>query len=196
MLNYARMTPVYIAQMFQLKQKDQLTWLTLESGHFSVNKSCVPFSAIRADHGIEQKKRFNKNIEKISAVFSIHKVSFESSDIMYNVLTKKVLPNDTGTIFLAVKSIGQDKYDNFVRLKGSWSKWDPLKKEKFTVNKQLVQVREERKLMSRLLVASRSRPDIILPNNIGTYKFSVGTYIFVCCRWYFISNNRQIGNYQ
>ena len=42
-----------------------------------------------------------------------------------------------------------------------------------TVKKQLVQVREERKLMSRLLVASRSRPDIILPNNIGTYKFSV-----------------------
>ena len=42
-----------------------------------------------------------------------------------------------------------------------------------TVKKQLVQVREERKLMSRLLVASRSRPDINLSNNIGTYEFSV-----------------------
>ena len=56
--------------------------------------------------------------------------------------------------------------------KGDGSIWDPMKKEKLntfssnnkkvtvSVNKQLVQVREERKLMTRLLVASRTRPDI------------------------------------
>ena len=62
---------------------------------------------------------------------------------------------------------------------------DPVKKEKLktsssnskrvtvSVNKQLVQVREERKLMTRLLVVSRTRPDIDLPKYLGMYEFSV-----------------------
>ena len=56
MLNYARMSPVYLSQMRQMKDHDP-TWDLFESGNFSVNKSSVPFTAIGADHGIEQENR-------------------------------------------------------------------------------------------------------------------------------------------
>ena len=38
MLNYAYLTPLYIAQMFNLKEKHINTWNMFESGNFSVNK--------------------------------------------------------------------------------------------------------------------------------------------------------------
>ena len=248
MLNYARMTPVYLSQMFQLKHDDQLTWNMMKSGSFSVNKSHIPFSAIGADHAIEQENRAMKvlggikglanynqalveyfltaselgnimesfcetfgieenqsrerdehyqlsgsknyritnNIAKISTVFKTHGVNFDGSDVVYNILTKKVLPNIVAEQFLEVRSIGQDKYNEFVKQKlGDGSIWDSMKKEKLntfssnnkkvtvSVNKQLVQVREERKLMTRLLVASKIRPDIDLPRYLGMYEFSV-----------------------
>ena len=53
MLNYARLTPVYLSQMIELKKKDQETWEVLQPGNVSVNKSSVLFSAIGADHGLE-----------------------------------------------------------------------------------------------------------------------------------------------
>ena len=49
MLNYARMTPVYLSQMYELKVKDSETWEFLMNGYFSVNKTSVPFVAIGAD---------------------------------------------------------------------------------------------------------------------------------------------------
>ena len=36
---------------------DRTTWDYLVKGNFSVNKSTVPFSAIGADHGIEQENK-------------------------------------------------------------------------------------------------------------------------------------------
>ena len=49
-----------LSQMFQLKHDDQLTWNMMESGSFSVNKSHIPFSAIGADHAIEQENQAMK----------------------------------------------------------------------------------------------------------------------------------------
>ena len=57
MLNYARMTPIYLAQMFELKEKEPDIWNLFDSGEFSVNKSGIPFTAIGTDHGIEQENR-------------------------------------------------------------------------------------------------------------------------------------------
>ena len=54
MLNYARLTAVYISQTIELKEKDLEAWEVLQQGNFSVNKSSVPFSTIWADHGLEQ----------------------------------------------------------------------------------------------------------------------------------------------
>ena len=38
MINYARLTPVYIAKMFSLKDKDPKTWSMFNESSFSVNK--------------------------------------------------------------------------------------------------------------------------------------------------------------
>ena len=68
---------------------------------------------------------------------------------------------------------------------GEGSIWDTIKKEKIAtfvtnnrsttvmIDNRLVTIREERKLMNRLLVASRSRPDIDLCECLGTYEFTV-----------------------
>ena len=53
MLNYARRTLVYLAQMYELKEKDENIWAALDAGRFSMNKSGIPFTAIGTDHSIE-----------------------------------------------------------------------------------------------------------------------------------------------
>ena len=248
MVNYARMTPVYLSQMFAMQQNDEATWKLMEDGYFSVNKSKVPFSAIGSDRGLEQEnrklkvvggikgiansqkaldkyfltagemsnivtkfcetfkiadgkekqdehheilgsknERITSNVEKITAVFETHGVTFDRVDNVFNILTKKVLPNKDAQRFLDAKAIGQAKYDKFVKdkLTGEESIWDTMTKEKLstfaannktvkvTLERQIVHIREERKLMTRLLIASRSRPDIDLKKYLGIYEFSV-----------------------
>ena len=53
MINYARLTPVSIAKMYSLKDKDPETWSMFNKGNFFVNKTLIPFSAIGVDHAIE-----------------------------------------------------------------------------------------------------------------------------------------------
>ena len=52
MQNYARLTPVYLAEMFSLKETDPCIWNYFDKGYFCVNKSAVPHAAIGADHAI------------------------------------------------------------------------------------------------------------------------------------------------
>ena len=56
MINYARMTTVYLSQMMDLKESDDKTWIMMMEGGFCVGKSKVFFTSIGADHGIEQEK--------------------------------------------------------------------------------------------------------------------------------------------
>ena len=68
MVNYARLSPVYISQMLNLEQEDIATWNILKQGNFSVNKSSVPFTAIGADHGIEQENKSMKILGGIKGI--------------------------------------------------------------------------------------------------------------------------------
>ena len=68
MFNYARMTPVYLSQMYELKEKDYETWELFMNGYFSVNKTPVPFTAIGADHGIEHENRTMKVLGGIKGI--------------------------------------------------------------------------------------------------------------------------------
>ena len=68
MISYARLTPVYIAKMFSLKDKDPETWSMFHEGNFSVNKTFIPFSAIRVDHAIEQENRAVKVLGGIKGI--------------------------------------------------------------------------------------------------------------------------------
>ena len=52
-INHARMTPIYLSQMYALKEKYSQTWEFISNGGFSVNKSKALFSSVGSDHGVE-----------------------------------------------------------------------------------------------------------------------------------------------
>ena len=52
-LNYARMIPLYLAEMKALKHTDPLIWEEFQNGNWVVNKTSIPFCAIGADHALE-----------------------------------------------------------------------------------------------------------------------------------------------
>ena len=66
--SYARMTPVYLSQMYELKEKDSETWESFMDGYFSLNKTSVLFTAIGADHAIEQENRTMKVLDGIKGI--------------------------------------------------------------------------------------------------------------------------------
>ena len=56
-LNYARMIPLYLAEMKALKHTDPLTWEEFQNCNWVVNKMSIPFCASGADHGLEHLNR-------------------------------------------------------------------------------------------------------------------------------------------
>jgi len=52
-INYARMTPLYLATMMELKTTDPESWHYLKH-NFCINKTGVPFCSIGTDHALEQ----------------------------------------------------------------------------------------------------------------------------------------------
>ena len=60
MLNYARLTPVYLAEILSLKETEPCIWNYFDKGCFCVNKSTVSHAAIGTDHDIEHENRAMK----------------------------------------------------------------------------------------------------------------------------------------
>ena len=54
------MTPVYLSQIYELKEKDSETWQFFMKGYFSINKTSVSFIATGADQAIEHENRTMK----------------------------------------------------------------------------------------------------------------------------------------
>lgn len=50
MTNYAHKTPVYLSQMYELKEKDPSTQLMLKDGSSSENNSDIAFTCGAEDH--------------------------------------------------------------------------------------------------------------------------------------------------
>ena len=67
-LNYARLSPLYCAEMRKLETSDPDTWKALEDGDFCVTKSSIPFCSIGPDHEIEQENRTMKVIGGITGI--------------------------------------------------------------------------------------------------------------------------------
>ena len=68
MMNYARLTPVYFAEMFSLKETDPCIWNCFDKGYFCVNNSTVTHSAIGADHATEHENRAMKVLGGIKGI--------------------------------------------------------------------------------------------------------------------------------
>ena len=122
----------------------------------------------------------------MSDVFYPHDINFEKSDVVLNVLTKKVLPKNFATEFLEIERERRKLYEQFIEewIVESKSIWDTIAKGKlqtFANNKkvvtvkirnQLIRIKTERKLKSRFTVATRSVTDIDLTGYVGKYEFS------------------------
>ena len=54
-------------------------------------------------------------MKKISSVFSTNNINFDSSGVVYNILTMMVLPEKEATCFLQVEIIGQEGCTSFVK---------------------------------------------------------------------------------
>ena len=108
------------------------------------------------------------------------------SDSCYNIMTHSILVNDSD--ILEIERIGEDMYDRFIEERkpdGSKNIWDTMTKRKLTtfrsltmcvklkIKDKVLNLREERGLMTRLLVISRSRTGIDISELFAKHEFSV-----------------------
>ena len=110
-----------------------------------------------------------RNTKKLIDVMDTFELTFTENDAAFNVLSKAVIPDFV------------DK-----RLHGDVSIWAPFKKRnlksfktelnktlKSTVQGKIVQLKEDKSLISRFLITSRKRPEIDLEFCLGNFEFSV-----------------------
>ena len=104
---------------------------------------------------------------------------------MFNVLTKIVLPESFAMELLEIEREGRKLYEKFIEERIVESKfiWDTINKRELPtfanhkkvvtvkIRNQLINIKAERKLMSRFTVAARSRSDVDLPGDLGKYEF-------------------------
>ena len=135
--------------------------------------------------------RMMKNARKLTDVFREHGDPFmapEDEDEIYNLLTKEVMTETVSQDILERDEIGQRifvEFDTERLTEGRLCVWDKITKKKLktfrTANAtieinaggKLVKIKEERGLLQRLIVISRSRSQLDLKKCIGMYEFGV-----------------------
>lgn len=88
-LNYGRWTPLYLADMLELQEKDPETWKFFAEGNFTLAKHETPFTAIDPDHGIEQEHKKMKTKGGIVGITGNDR-AFEKYFIIAPVLSEVV----------------------------------------------------------------------------------------------------------
>lgn len=155
MLNYARLTPVYLSQIIELKEKDPQSWEFLQRGNFSVNKSAVPSFLVKMSlllnqfashydlrHSNKTKEQYQlyylaprtRECQKIPTSYpEFWKLRLiKNTDTLRNVVTNKVIPDEHTRQFLSAESTSSSKCKLFIeeRLIREKSIWDPITKTK------------------------------------------------------------------
>ena len=76
-------------------------------------------------------KELQDNINKLIKVFDNHNTSFEQTDLVYNTITKKILPDNYAKLFLNHEE-GEKPLNLFIaeRLEHDVSIWEPSQKTK------------------------------------------------------------------
>lgn len=128
------------------------------------------------------------NAKKILETMQNFDLSFIQDGPLTNIVSNAVLSESASNEILCHEKIGADIYNEFIneRLHGEMSVWDPVqrrnlktfkseltKKVKSTVDGKVVQLKEEKSLLSRFLITSRKRPEIDLEFCIGNFEFTV-----------------------
>ena len=127
------------------------------------------------------------NVSKVINVLNDLSVNFATSECVFNILLKAVLPSEASADILDHVEIGENMYEQFVenRIKGSRPYWEKIKKlnlktfqaqskvVRCKLNDKIVKIKEERSLITRFLIMSRERKEIDLKHIIGCYELSV-----------------------
>ena len=103
-IKYRRMLPVYLADMVNIETSDPSLWEMFNSGHFCIQKSRIPFTALGRDHAGEQMNKrlkieggikgitHNENARTIYFVIAkILKVIVQEVKIIGSVNTRKYM---------------------------------------------------------------------------------------------------------
>lgn len=123
---------------------------------------------------VQKMNSFTSNVERNTVVFE-----------MSVILTKRALPNKEAQLLLDSKVIGQVKYDKFLNntLTEEQSMWNTMTKVKLstfaannkmvkiTMERKILNIRAERKFMTRLLKTLTSCPDIDSKKYLRNDKF-------------------------
>lgn len=152
-----------------------------------LNQICDEFYYI---NGVEKEtlnERITNNTSKLLVTLENLEVTFEKEhDDIYNIVTKSVLPTTAKNEILSHFDIGQELYSNFLkeRIHGEMPIWSPLKKRNIgsfkSIEKRLtrklegkvIEMREDKSLLRRLLIVSQKRDDIDSSSLISKYEFS------------------------
>ena len=130
-------------------------------------------------------QHITSNLQKLGETFKPQNVNFDESECVFDLVIKKVLNPKLAEEFLAHETTGKELLENFIkeRFEGEKSIWEPITKKQTTsfgsnvkivtvkLKDQLVQVKEENKLISRFLILCRTHHDIYLSSYLGDYEF-------------------------
>ena len=111
-INYARLSPVYVASMLQLEQEDPDTWKYLEE-NFSINKTGIPFASIGTDHALEQDNR------RMKVSGGLIGLTQNSTALNRFCLIAPVL-NSLSEQFYSTYSVNNDQREQHYQLTGSY----------------------------------------------------------------------------
>ena len=126
-------------------------------------------------------KQMPDNKAKSKDLLVLHNSNFEDCEQLFNVVTKTVLDTKSADQFLSCEEEGEKLLTNYVeeRINGTQSIWEPIPRrnlptfaETVKLQEKIITLKEERKLLTRLTIASRQRPEINLAFYIGNFEFS------------------------
>ena len=106
---------------------------------------------------------------------------------VYSIISKAILTSDILDNVLEHEEIGKTLYTDFIeqRLRGEKSVWEPMQKcnletfksmnkiVKTKVQEKVVELQEEKSLISRYLIVSRKSLDLDIQFRVGNSEFSV-----------------------
>ena len=133
--------------------------------------------------------RHEKNIAALTTTIQSFSNPFtdESKDL-HNLVTKEIMPERVQKNLCELHIIGQKLFAEYVenRIRSDLVNiWAPMKKQKLKIWKETgkklkvdtgdgkVELREDRNLFARMLLVSKSRPDINVAETVGKYELSV-----------------------
>ena len=132
------------------------------------------------------RKRHEDRINSLRPVIEENNpFDFEGTELL-NMVTKSVMPTEVTQDILAQDNVGEKAYVDFVseRLTGDKNMWDKMTKVKLKtwnspakvvqtkIADKVVELKENRSLFARMVIAARARPEIELQEAISKFEFS------------------------